>query len=186
MPIGIQEKHERDSFDEWLDRYKEEREVIQEPTIPEPEHVEISDDLPGFDSQAPDPVLEEKKQRVAQIPAKVIVDVIDTAAISVNSYIAQSHQDGASQEEKASLQDAVANYLRDTEIDISPGKLCLVLILMIYAPKTIQAFQTRKLNQENAALKGHVAELEERLAAYNGHPQSNTGKEAKNGTVPNV
>ena len=186
MPIGIQEKHERDSFDEWLDRYKEEREVIQEPQIPETEPVDVSDELPGVDSPIPDPVLEEKKMKVAQIPAKVIVDVIDTAAISLNSYIAQSHQEGASQEEKASLQDAVANYLRDTDIDISPGKLCLVLILMIYGPKTLQAFQSRKLNRENAALRDQVSELEERLAAYNHVSPQHTGKEATNGTLSDV
>ena len=185
MPIGIQDKHERDSLDEWLDRYKEEREVIQEPTIPEPEPVEVADELPEID-RTPDPTIEHKKMEVAMIPAETIVDVIDTTAISLNSYIAQSHQEGASREEKESLQHAVANYLKDTDIDISPGKLCLVLILMIYGPKTLQAFQARKLNQENAALRDHVAELEDRLAAYNVQPQPNSGKEDKNGTVPNV
>lgn len=181
MPIGIQTKHERDSFDDFLDTLKEDREIIQEPTIPEPEpaHVEASDNLPGLDDgPAPaDPVLEEKKMQVAMIPAEVIVDVIDTTAVSLNSYIAQEHQDGASAEEKESLQKAVANYLRETDIDISPGKLCLVLVLMIYGPKTMQAFQVRKEHQENQALRAHVAELENQLQQR---------KEAQNGSIPNV
>lgn len=165
MPIGIQTKHERDSFDAFLDTYKEPREIIQEPSIPEPEQVEPSDNLPGMDDgpATPDPVVEEKKMQAAMIPAEVIVDVIDTTAVSLNSYIAQEHQDGASAEEKESLQRALANYLRETDIDISPGKLCLVLILMIYGPKTMQAFQVRKERQENQALKAHVAELENQL-----------------------
>ncbi len=176
MPIGIQTKHERDSFDDFLDTLKEDREVIQETTIPEPEPVEPSDTLPGFDEPAADPVVEHKKLEVAMIPAETIVDVIDTTAVSINSYIAQEHQDGASPEEKESLRHAVANYLKDTDIDISPGKLCLVLIVMIYAPKTLLAFQTRKQNQENAALRARIQYLEERM------PE----KEVPNGTVPGM
>lgn len=180
MPIGIQEKHERDSFDEFLDTLKEDREVIHEPVIPEPEHLSSpSDSLPYIEnpvSEVPDPVLEEKKLKVAQIPAKTIVDVIDTTAISLNSYIAMEPQEGATNQEKESLQDAVANYLRDTDIDISPGKLVLVLVLMIYGPKTMQAFQTRKENQANAALRARVVQLEDQLRE----------KEAANGTVPSV
>lgn len=176
MPLGIQTEHKRDRFDDFLDRYKEEREVIQEPVIPEPDPVDASDSLPGIDSEIPDPSLEEKKIKVAAIPAQVIVDVIDTAAVSVNSYIAQEHQEGASKEEKESLQNAVANYLRETDIDISPGKLCLVLILMIYAPKTVQAFQIRKENRENAALRARNEYLEQQLRE----------REAANGKVPSV
>lgn len=176
MPIGIQDKHERDSFDQFLDSLKEDREVIQEPSIPEPEPTTPADELPGIDEPLPDPTMEKKKMEVALIPAETIVDVIDTTAISVNSYIAQEHQDGASPEEKKSLQHAVANYLKDTDIDISPGKLCLVLILMIYAPKTLQAFQTRRLNQENAALRQRNAILEQQLKE----------REVTNGPVPGM
>lgn len=176
MPIGIQERHERDSFDDFLDRLKEDREVIQEPAIPEPEPMEPADVLPEVDKGHVDPVIEHKKLEVAMIPAETIVDVIDTTAISLNSYIAQERQEGASQDEKDSLKHAVANYLKETDIDISPGKLCLVLILMIYAPKTLQAFQTRKLNQENAVLRQRNAILEQQLRE----------REAADGKVPGV
>ena len=177
MPIGIQDKHQRDSFDAFLDSLKEEREVIQEPVIPEPEPEPVEpENLPGVDEPAPDPSREQKKFEVAQIPAKTIVDVIDTAAVSLNSYIAHQPQEGASESEKESLQDAVANYLRDTEIDISPGKLVLVLVLMIYGPKTMQAFQVRKQNEENMALRQQVTYLENQLKE----------KEAHDGTIPNV
>lgn len=177
MPIGIQTKHERDSFDVFLDTYKEPREIIQEPSIPEPEQLDPSDNLPGLDEPVADPAVEQKKQELAMIPAEVIVDVIDTTAVSLNSYIAQEHQEGASTAEKESLQKAVANYLRETDIDISPGKLCLVLILMIYGPKTMQAFQVRKEHQENQELRAHVAELENQLQQR---------KEAQNGEIPSM
>lgn len=185
MPIGIQEKRERDSLDKFMDSLKEDREVIQETKIPDPEP---SDTLPGIDDveQLPDPVVENRKLELSQIPAKTIVDVVDTAAVSLNSYIAQERQDGASEEEKKTLQDSVANYLKDTDIDISPGKLVLVLVLMIYGPKTVQAFQIRKQNQENAALREHVAELEEELARRNAAMQHVKGKEAKDGEVSAV
>lgn len=164
MPIGIQERHERDSFDQFLDTLKEDREIIQETVIPdEPEITGPSDTLPGVDDRDLDPVVEKNKLEVAMIPAETIVDVIDTTAISVNTYIAMEPQEGASPAEKQSLQKAIANYLRETDIDISPGKMCMLLILMIYAPKVLQAFQTRKLNIENEQLKAHVAELENQL-----------------------
>lgn len=160
MPIGIQEKHERDSFDQFLDTLKEDREIIQETVVPEPEPLQPADELPGFDDAPADPVVEKKKLEVAMIPAETIVDVIDTTAVSVNSYIAMEPQEGASPAEKQSLQKALANYLRETDIDISPGKMCLVLIIMIYAPKVLQAVQLRKVNIENARLRARVAELE--------------------------
>lgn len=165
MPIGIQERHERDSFDQFLDTLKEDREIIQETVIPpeEPALPDPSDTLPGVDDRDIDPVIEKNKLEVAMIPAETIVDVIDTTAISVNTYIAMEPQEGASPAEKQSLQKAIANYLRETDIDISPGKMCLLLILMIYAPKVLQAFQTRKLNIENEQLRAHVAELENQL-----------------------
>lgn len=186
MGIGIQNKQERNNFDEFMERFKEEREVIQEPTIPEPEPVEPSDTLPEIDN-VPDPAVERQKLDVAMIPAETIVDVIDTTAVSLNSYIAHEPQEGATESEKKSLQNAVANYLKDTDIDISPGKLCLVLILMIYGPKTMQAFQTRKHNQENAALREHIAELEDQIAQREMIAQrKRQGKEDNDGTVPSV
>ena len=163
MPIGIQDKSYIESLNDFMDRLKEDREVIQEPIIPEPEPLTPSDELQGVDEPLPDPAVERQKLDLQMIPAEVVVDVIDTAAVSLNSYIANEHQEGASKSEKDSLQNAVANYLKDTEIDISPGQLCLVLVLMIYAPKTIQAFQIRKENQEKARLEARNAFLEQQL-----------------------
>lgn len=170
MPIGIQNEHTKDPFDDFLDTLKEPREIIQETPIiddepaistePAPE----SSGTPSFiEKEEPDPVLERKKQELAMLPAETIVDVIDTTSISLNTYIAQEPVDGATPAEKQSLQKAIANYLRETDIDISPGKMCVLLILMIYGPKTVQAFQLRKANQENERLKAQVSKLENQL-----------------------
>lgn len=181
MPIGIQDKQERDSFDAFLDTLKEDREIISEPAPPaEPSPVMEPGELPEMEP-VPDPVIEQKKIEVAMIPAETIVDVIDTTAISLNSYIAQEPQEGASPAEKQSLQKAIANYLRETDVDISPGKMCVLLILMIYGPKVLQAFQTRKLNQENEQLRAHVAHLEQQL-----NRQQNVTKPKEDGQVPGV
>lgn len=188
MPIGIQEKHVDDNFGKFLKTLNEEREIIQEPHVPEPDPLP-SDSLPGIDDteEVPDPVLERKKHEVALIPAETIVDVVDTAAVSLNSYIAKERQEGASDEEKRTLQNAVANYLKDTDIDISPGKLVLVLVLMIYGPKTVQAFQIRRQNLENEALRARNAELEEMLAQRESARNRNLkGKEEGDGAVPAV
>lgn len=166
MPIGIQEKREKDPFEKFLDQLKEPREVIQQPDpIPEPEP-EINLQA-AIEDNEPDPVLENKKLEIAMIPAETIVDVIDTTAISVNSYIAKEHVEGASEQEKQSLQKAVANYLRETDVDISPGKMLIILVLMIYGPKILQAFQLRKVNLENEALKARVQDLETQLKEAN-------------------
>lgn len=174
MPIGIQKENGKDPFETFLDGLKEPREVIQETVdIPEPEPVapEIIEE--------PDPVLEEKKAKVAMIPAEIIVDVIDTTAVSLNSYIAMERVEGASDTEKQSLQKALANYLRETDVDISPGKLVIVLVALIYGPKVVQAFQIRKQNLEIERLKSRIKFYEER------DNQQHQEKE-DNDEVPNV
>ena len=174
MPIGIVNK-EKDPFETFLDQLNEPREVIQEPApVPEPEPIPETVLPAHTEAEEIDPVLENKKLEIAMIPAETIVDVIDTTAISVNSYIAKEPVEGASDAEKQSLQKAVANYLRETDVDISPGKMLIVLVLMIYGPKILQAFQLRKANLENEALRARVQDLEEQL------------KEANNVKVPSV
>lgn len=175
MPIGIQNENGKDPFETFLDGLKEPREVIQETVdIPEPEPVspEIIEE--------PDPVLEEKKAKVAMIPAEIIVDVIDTTAVSLNSYIAMERVEGASDTEKQSLQKALANYLRETDVDISPGKLVIVLVALIYGPKVVQAFQIRKQNLEFERLKSRIKFYEER----DNHQQHQEKED--NDEVPNV
>lgn len=167
MPIGIQNNNGKDPFESFVDQLNEKREVIQEPA-PVPEVIESnSDHVADERPEDLDPVLEQKKLDIAMIPAETIVDVIDTTAVSLNSYIAQEPVDGASDTEKQSLQKAFANYLRETNVDISPGKLCLVLVLMIYAPKVLQAFQLRKKNIENEALRAENEQLRAQLQQKN-------------------
>lgn len=166
MPIGLQNSNGKDPFEAFVDSVTEPREVIQEqiyiPEEPEPKN-DVTDVVKNEDI---DPVLESKKMEVAMIPAETIVDVIDTTSISINSYIAMEPVEGASEAEKESLQKAFANYLRETNVDISPGKLCMVLVLLIYGPKILEAVQKRKHNIENEALKAENealrAELESR------------------------
>ena len=173
MPVGIQ-NNTKDPFETFLDQLNEPREVIQpQVEIPEPEPA-AAELVP--EGTEPDPVMERKKVELAMIPAEVVVDVIDTTAISINSYIAKEPVEGATAEEKQSLQKAVANYLRDTNIDISPGKLVLVLVLMIYGPKLMQAWQTRKQNIEMEAMRSHIQDLEAQLKE----------KEVNHATVPSV
>lgn len=164
MPIGIQNNNGKDPFEAFCDSVSEPREVIQEQIYIPEEDDQKSPVNDAVNAEDLDPVLEQKKVDMAMFPAETIVDVIDTTAISLNSYIAQEPVDGASETEKQSLKKAFAKYLSETQVDISPGKLCLILVLMIYAPKVLQAFQLRKKNIENEALR---AENEELRAALN-------------------
>lgn len=156
MALGIQDEHTRDPFDEFLDTLGQEREVISEPDIaaepsPEPEESVVED--------VPDPTVEIAKFDAAMIPAETVVECIDVGFTSINTFIAKEEQEGASDAEKKSLTKATANWLKDTDIDLSPGKMLLFLVLMIYGPKTVQAFQTRKQNIENEQLKEENARL---------------------------
>ena len=167
MPIGIHNNNGKDPFESFVDQLNEKREVIQEPAqVPDVIDPEPTHDMDETSKEL-DPVLEQKKMDIAMIPAETIVDVIDTTAVSLNSYIAQEPVDGATETEKQSLQKAFANYLRETNVDISPGKLCLVLVLMIYAPKVLQAFQLRKKNIENEALRAENEQLRAQLQQKN-------------------
>lgn len=156
MSLGIQDEHTRDPFDEFLDTLGQEREVISEPEIapessPEPEEAVVED--------VPDPTVERAKFEAAMIPAETVVECIDVGFTSLNTFIAKEEQEGATAAEKESLTKATANWLKDTDIDLSPGKMLLFLVLMIYGPKTVQAFQTRKQNIENEQLKEENARL---------------------------
>lgn len=162
MAIGIQQTDnmQKDAFDEFLDTLNQPREVMSSP-----EDSQYNDqDQPDIEEDPElDPVLEKKKLEVAMIPAQTVVDCIDLGFTSINSMIAMEHQEGASDEEKESLKNATANWLRETNIDLSPGKMLLFLVLMIYAPKTVQAFQTRKENQRIKALALENEELKSQL-----------------------
>lgn len=175
MPIGIQNNNGKDPFESFVDQLNEQREIIQEPApvpeVTEPNTVHEADERP----EELDPVLEQKKLDMAMFPAETFVDVIDTTAISVNSYIAQEPVEGASEAEKQSMRKAFAKYLSETQIDISPGKLCLILVLMIYAPKVLQAFQLRKKNIENEALRAENEELRARLQQKNANSNEVSG-----------
>lgn len=180
MPLGIQ-NNSKDPFETFLDQLNEPREVIQEQVeIPEPS-VSTTELVP--EGTEPDPVMERKKAELAMIPAEVVVDVIDTTAISINSYIAKEPVEGATAEEKQNLQKAVANYLRETDIDISPGKLVLVLVLMIYGPKLMQAWQTRKQNIEMEAMR---TEMEAQREFIKDLEAKLKNKEVNHATVPGV
>lgn len=164
MAIGLQnETHQKDDFDKFLDTLNQPREVMASPALPEEEtEPEPEMDLEEAEPEI-DPVLEQKKLQVAMIPAQTVVDCIDCGFTSVNSMIAMEDQEGATDEEKESLKNATANWLRETNIDLSPGKMLLFLVLMIYGPKTVAAFQTRKENKEISRLQAEQAKMQKKI-----------------------
>lgn len=162
-----EETHKHDAFDDFLDSLKEPREVIDAPVPDDDETIPVENadvDVPDGESPTPeDPEEEQRKLQLAMIPAETVVECIDVGFKSINSMIAQEDVDGATDDEKESLQKATANWLRDSDIDLSPGKMMMFLVLMIYGPKTFTAFQLRKAKQENERLKEENEKLKTKL-----------------------
>lgn len=180
MAIGIQDNNQgRDPFDDFLDTLNQEREVIDVPEVstdPEP----VTADEGTAEDNVPDPVIERAKFDAAMIPAETVVDCIDVGFTSLNTFIAKEDQEGATESEKESLTKATANWLKDTDIDLSPGKMLIFLVLMIYGPKTIQAFQTRKQNKENEELAAENERLRNMIEKQQDKKmESEKGKEEK-------
>ena len=90
------------------------------------------------------------------IPAETLVNCVDIAFTQVNSIIAKQKVEGATKEEKDSLIQAAANYMKEKDIDISPSSMLIVMVLVIYGPKVYNAIELRKANEEKEALQKKV------------------------------
>ncbi len=69
----------------------------------------------------------------------------------------------ANPEEKETLEEAFAEYVKLKGGEIPPGLAILIVILAIYLPKGANAFQLRKANERIDELEKRNAELEEKL-----------------------
>ena len=98
--------------------------------------------------------------------AGVFVEFTDMAMAGAASVIAKETQEGATKQEKEPLKDAWANYLKDKNADISPGWILLGMIVMVYAPKMWNAWQVRKLKEENEAKDKEIEALKKELERH--------------------
>ena len=176
MGLGVA-KHEKDPFDDFLDSLKQPRQVMEslgDDIIPQEELPETAaaDDEPLGQQEPPESVADQRRRySLSMIPAETLVNCVDLAFTQVNSIIAKQKVEGASDEEKDSLIQAAASYMKEKEIDISPGSMLVVMVLLIYGPKVYQAVELRRANEENERLrlelekqKSKVRELKRRHA----------------------
>lgn len=174
MGLGIA-KQAGDPFDEFLDSLKQPRQVMEQHYI-EPIEDELPEDTDEETEQETQESPEEQKRRysLSMIPAETLVNCVDLAFTQVNSIIAKQKVEGATDEEKDSLIQAAANYMKEKEIDISPGSMLVVMVLIIYAPKVYQAVELRRANEKNERLQreleAHKRQIE-RLKKKNSSPE---------------
>ena len=120
MGLGINTEqtteHTQDSFDEFLDRLKQPRQVM----APELDAVEAGMEMtPSFEGNPPDmeeketPTEQRARYNLSMIPAETLVNCVDIAFTQVNSIIAKQKVEGATQEDKDSLIQAAANYMKE-------------------------------------------------------------------------
>ena len=174
MGLGLTTEHKRDPFDDFLDSLKQPRQVM---TAEEQDIVPEDPELPDLDEaeEKETPAEQRARYNLSMIPAKTMVNIVDMAFVQVNSMIAKQKVDGATEEEKDSLVEAAANYMKEKDIDISPGAMLVVMVLVVYAPKVWQAVELRKANEKNEMLQRQLEEerakrelLEAQNTAQNG------------------
>ena len=174
MGLGITNEHTRDPFDDFLDSLKQTRQVM---TAEEQDIIPDDPELPDLEAadEKETPAEQRARYNLSMIPAETMVNIVDMAFTQVNSMIAKQKVEGARAEEKDSLIQAAANYMKEKDIDISPGAMLVVMVLVIYAPKVWQAVELRKANEKNELLQRQLEEerrkrelLEAQNAAQNG------------------
>lgn len=165
MPIGIDLENNaaakpKDSFDEYLERISQPKPNYQ------PDEPLSSEEEPETESTyLDDSEIHTIKNNIefSLIPAETIVDCIDMGFVGINSIIAKKEQMGASESEKEGMKKAWANYLKDKNADLSPGWMLLIMILMVYAPKSYSAWQVRKLEEKTIILQTENDEKERQI-----------------------
>lgn len=174
MGLGITTEHKRDPLDDFMDSLRQPRQVMTA------EEQDIIPDEPGLpdledNEEKETPAEQRARYNLSMIPAETMVNIVDMAFTQVNSMIAKQKMEGASAEEKDSLVQAAANYMKEKDIDISPGAMLVVMVLVIYAPKVWQAVELRKANEKNELLQRQLEEerakrelLEAQSTAENG------------------
>lgn len=170
MGLGIQtenQQHTKDPFDEFMDSLKQPRQVM----APEMDSLEASEEItPSFEGNPPDmeeretPTEQRQRFNLSMIPAETLVNCVDIAFTQVNSIIAKQKVEGATPEEKDSLIQAAANYMKEKDIDISPSSMLVVMVLVVYGPKVYNAIELRKANEEKEKLQKEVEAQKKRIA----------------------
>lgn len=180
LGINTETEHKQDPFDDFLDSLKKPRQVMTTGM----DVVPTDGGATGFedDTEPEDPADQKRRYSLSMIPAKTMVNCVDIAFVQVTSIIAKQPTEGATPEEKDSLIQAAANYMKEKDIDISPGAMLLVMVLVIYGPKVWQAVELRKANMEKEALQKQLEEEKKKVEMMESlRKAEKEEKEAKNG-----
>lgn len=187
MGLGIktETEHKQDPFDDFLDSLKQPRQVMTGSgmdIMPTDDGLPAAGDIPDVEDESTeleDPAEQKRRYSLSMIPAETMVNCVDIAFVQVTSIIAKQKTEGATREEKDSLIQAAANYMKEKDIDISPGAMLVVMVLVIYGPKVWQAVELRKANEEKEALQNQLEEEKKKVEML--ETLRKAEKEAKNG-----
>lgn len=156
MGLGIETEHKQDPFDDFLDSLKQPRQVMSQDDM---DIIPDDPDVPDLEEEEKETPTEQRtRYNLSMISAETLVNCVDIAITQVNSMIAKQKVEGATPNEKDSLIQAAANYMKEKDIDISPGAMLVVMVLVIYGPKVYQAVELRKANEEKEMLQKQLEE----------------------------
>ena len=108
----------------------------------------------------------------AKASATFVVNAIDIGASEILTMIAKGKDPEpytATESEKADMVEVWAEYLKDKGGDIPPGVMVLIMIIVVYGPRTKAALDNKAKDEameaqktENEKLKKRIAELEKK------------------------
>lgn len=164
----------KDEFDAYLDRIKQSKQYFREVA---PDGNAASEQNTTMNTEATGGYLNKEQLNtvtenlaLSRTLAPAIVTAVDMGFTGLNTIIATKRQEGATEQEKKDLADLWAWYLKDKNLDLSPGAMLLVCTLLVYGPKTYEAVQCRMHEKELAearrkeeAQRKRIAELEAKV-----------------------
>lgn len=180
----------KDEFDAYLDRIKQSKQYFREAgtdgNASSGQNTTMNTEATGgyLDKEQLDTVKENLALSRSLAPA--IVTAVDMGFTGLNTIIATKRQEGATEQEKKDLADLWAWYLKDKNLDLSPGAMLLVCTLLVYGPKTYEAVQCRMHEKELAearrkeeAQRKRIAELEAKVKELEGEKAKDKENEKK-------
>jgi hypothetical protein len=139
---------------------------LQQPKQEFEQSESIFDALPEPAENAPDPPKEKITTQMtagaASAGGKLAASVIDTVIPSLQSWIAKSDaaEFKAQPDDRAELENALAEFMKLKGGDIPPGLMCVILVLAIYGSNIPKMFELRKINTEKERLEKMRRDLE--------------------------
>lgn len=161
-----------------IEEFQVPEEVEVEPNFYNPDEgaVLISEEVTAKDVQN-----DLNKLKLSEPTARLIVSIMDVLVPAIGVFITKDRENKEvlklDDDEQKTLEDAFANYLKETELQMSPGVLLITAISAVYIPKFAD-LKIKKRENEYAAQNGINPYMwDQRNRENNMDPQQHSNQE---------